>query len=170
VRSVRALGHALVGALDAVHAARLVHRDLKSGNVLMALDGPRLIDFGIARTVEGTALTTTGVVVGSPGYLSPGQAAGDPARIGPPRDVFALGCVLAYAATGRAPFGGGTADALLFRVVHDESRLDGVPGELREIIRRCLSKEPAGRTRRRCTRSSPRPPPPPLTRQALARP
>ncbi|SNT47855.1 bifunctional serine/threonine-protein kinase/ABC transporter substrate-binding protein [Actinacidiphila glaucinigra] len=141
--AVRVLGALLGEALGAVHGAGLVHRDVKPGNVLLALNGPRLIDFGIARAADDTALTASGLVIGTPGFLSPEQARGDQA--GPAGDVFALGCVLAYAATGRPPFGTGTPDALLYRTVHDEPDLDGVAGELREVLDACLAKDPQDR-------------------------
>ncbi|MEI5102212.1 bifunctional serine/threonine-protein kinase/ABC transporter substrate-binding protein [Streptomyces sp. PmtG] len=144
-RGVRALGHALARALAAVHATGLVHRDVKPGNVLLAVDGPRLIDFGIARTAEDTALTATGMVVGTPGFLAPEQAEGRDAETGPASDVFALGGLLAYAATGRPPFGTGAADALLYRTVHDEPDLVGVEGDLADLLRACLAKEPGAR-------------------------
>ena len=134
----------LVEALQAIHACGVVHRDLKPANVLLAADGPRVIDFGIARAVDGTSLTATGVVFGTPGYISPEQAEGRGA--GPPSDVFALGCVLAYAAAGMGPFGTGTAAAILYRVVHAEPVLDRVPPRLREVIAGCLAKDPAART------------------------
>ena len=105
------LAAGLAEALRAVHACGVVHRDLKPANVLLAADGPHVIDFGISRAFEGTSVTAAGMVVGTPGYMSPEQAEG--AQAGPPSDVFSLGCVLAYAATGSAPFGGGagTGDA-----------------------------------------------------------
>ncbi|WP_155059543.1 bifunctional serine/threonine-protein kinase/ABC transporter substrate-binding protein [Streptomyces blattellae] len=140
---LRGLGTALAEALDGVHAAGLVHRDVKPANVLLAADGPRLIDFGIARAVGATALTTDGSVVGSPGYLSPEQARGH--TVGPPSDVFSLGCVLAHTATGLPPFGTGGAAAVLYRTVHEEPDLDGVPEGLDGIVRRCLAKEPERR-------------------------
>lgn len=143
---VRLLGARLAEALREVHRAGLVHRDLKPGNVLIAHDGPRLIDFGIARAPQDTALTATGMVVGTPGYLSPEQATGPGGDgIGPASDVFSLGCVLAFAATGRAPFGSGAVDALLYRAVHDPADLDGVPAGLLEVLGRCLEKDPARR-------------------------
>lgn len=144
---LRLLGARLAEALSEVHRAGLVHRDLKPGNVLIAHDGPRLIDFGIARAPEDTTLTATGMVVGTPGYLSPEQAEGrgGDGGIGPASDVFSLGCVLAFAATGRAPFGSGAVDALLYRAVHDPADLDGVPAGLLEVLGRCLEKDPAGR-------------------------
>ncbi|MFD4218137.1 bifunctional serine/threonine-protein kinase/ABC transporter substrate-binding protein [Streptomyces griseus] len=141
--TVRALGSRLAAALVAVHEAGLIHRDVKPGNVLLALDGPRLIDFGIVRHEGATALTTSGAVIGTPGYLAPEQASAAP--LGPPCDVFSLGCVLGYAATGRPPFGaGGGADAL-FRTIHEEPDLTGVPPGLAPLIAACLAKDPAAR-------------------------
>jgi hypothetical protein len=133
----------LVEALQAIHACGVVHRDLKPANVLLAADGPRVIDFGISRAADGTALTAAGVVFGTPGYMSPEQAEGLPA--GPASDVFALGCVMAYAAAGAGPFGTGTAAAVLYRVVHAEAALNGMPPRLREIVSGCLAKDPAAR-------------------------
>ncbi|MFC1433314.1 serine/threonine-protein kinase [Streptacidiphilus sp. N1-3] len=147
--SVRMLGVGLADSLAAVHATGLVHRDLKPSNVLLTLDGPRLIDFGIARALDAaTALTRSGYVVGSPGYMSPEQGAGEPA--GPESDVFSLGGVLAYAATGVGPFGdSASAPVLLYRVMHEPPRLDGMAamadGPLREIVEHCLAKDPADR-------------------------
>jgi serine/threonine protein kinase len=133
----------LVEALQAIHACGVVHRDLKPANVLLAADGPRVIDFGIARAADGTSLTAAGVVFGTPGFMSPEQAEGRGA--GPASDVFALGCVVAYAAAGMGPFGTGTAAAILYRVVHAEPVLDGVPPRLRAVIAACLAKDPAAR-------------------------
>jgi hypothetical protein len=133
----------LVEALQAIHACGVVHRDLKPANVLLAADGPRVIDFGISRAADGTALTAAGVVFGTPGYMSPEQAEGTPA--GPASDVFALGCVMAYATAGAGPFGTGTAAAVLYRVVHAEAALNGMPPRLREIVAGCLAKDPAAR-------------------------
>ncbi|MFD3376216.1 MULTISPECIES: bifunctional serine/threonine-protein kinase/ABC transporter substrate-binding protein [unclassified Streptomyces] len=144
-RTVRVLGARLAEALTEVHAAGLVHRDVKPGNILLALDGPRLIDFGIARSTGATALTASDVVIGSPGYLSPEQARGQGRDIGPPTDVFSLGCVLAYAATGRRPFGTGTAAAVIFRTVHQEPDLDAVPWTLVPLLTDCLAKDPTAR-------------------------
>ncbi|WP_405742372.1 bifunctional serine/threonine-protein kinase/ABC transporter substrate-binding protein [Streptomyces sp. NBC_00028] len=144
VRSLRVLGARLADALRELHSAHLVHRDVKPGNVLLALDGPRLIDFGVARDAQDTSLTSTGVVVGTPGFLSPEQARGG-GESGPEADVFSLGCLLAYAATGRPPFGTGSADALLYRAAHDAPDLDGVPAELTEVIVGCLEKAPRDR-------------------------
>jgi serine/threonine protein kinase len=133
----------LVEALQAIHACGVVHRDLKPANVLLATDGPRVIDFGIARAADGTSLTAAGVVFGTPGFMSPEQAEGRGA--GPASDVFALGCVVAYAAAGRGPFGTGTAAAILYRVVHADPDLAGVPPRLGRVIAACLVKDPAAR-------------------------
>jgi serine/threonine protein kinase len=133
----------LTEALAAIHACGVVHRDLKPANVLLATDGPRVIDFGISRATDGTVLTAAGVVFGTPGFMSPEQAEGKPA--GPASDIFALGCVITYAATGAGPFGTGTAAAVLYRVVHAEAALDGVSPALREVLSGCLAKDPAAR-------------------------
>ncbi|UUU26845.1 bifunctional serine/threonine-protein kinase/ABC transporter substrate-binding protein [Streptomyces sp. DSM 40750] len=143
--AVCVLGLRLAEALDAVHRTGLVHRDVKPGNVLLAPDGPRLIDFGIARAPDSTALTSTGVIVGSPGFLSPEQARARGAGIGPPSDMFSLGCVLAFAATGVRPFGGGAVAGMLLRTVYDEPELDGIPAALEPVVRACLDKDPARR-------------------------
>jgi serine/threonine protein kinase len=142
--SVRVLGFGLARALTAVHALGLVHRDVKPSNVLLPLEGPRLIDFGIARATDGTAsLTSTGVSVGSPGYMSPEQILGK--GVTGAADVFSLGAVLAYAATGTAPFAGDSSAALLYKVVHEEPELGSLEGELRELAAVCLAKDPAAR-------------------------
>ncbi|MGP4085200.1 bifunctional serine/threonine-protein kinase/ABC transporter substrate-binding protein [Streptomyces sp. KR55] len=145
VAAVRTLGSRLADALTAVHAAGVVHRDVKPGNVLLALDGPRLIDFGIAHAAGATALTAPDAVVGTPGFLAPEQAQARAGEVGPPSDVFSLGCVLAYTASGRRPFGTGYAAGVLFRTVHEEPDLADVPGELRALIRACLAKDPTER-------------------------
>jgi serine/threonine protein kinase len=143
VASVLALAAGLAEGLGAVHAAGMVHRDLKPSNVLLAHDGPRVIDFGIAQAANATQMTGTGMAIGSPGFMSPEQAEGDP--VGPASDVFSLGAVLVFAAAGKAPFGDGTAAAQLYRVVHGTPRLDGLPGPVRPLAERCLAKDPAQR-------------------------
>ncbi|WSB55734.1 protein kinase [Streptomyces cellulosae] len=142
--TVRTLGAGLAEALAAVHGLGLVHRDVKPSNVLLTLDGPLLIDFGIARATDGTAsLTSTGVSIGSPGYMSPEQILGK--GVTGAADVFSLGAVLAYAATGAPPFPGDSSAALLYRVVHEPPELDGLTGELREVTEACLDKDPTSR-------------------------
>jgi eukaryotic-like serine/threonine-protein kinase len=139
--SVLALARGLAEALNAIHGAGVVHRDLKPANVLLAEDGPRVIDFGISRAVEASVLTHTGLVVGSPGFMSPEQAEGR--EVGPPSDIFSLGAVLAFAATGQGPFGSGSTPALVYRVVHSGPQLDLMPAEVRSLAERCLAKDPA---------------------------
>ncbi|GAA2466973.1 protein kinase [Streptomyces mauvecolor] len=146
--SVHSLADGLAHALTDIHAAGLIHRDLKPSNVLVTVDGPRVIDFGIARALETLAegpLTRTGAVIGSPGFMSPEQVRG--LKLTPASDVFCLGSVLAYAATGRSPFG--TIDsglhALMFRVAEEAPDLDGVPKSLLGLIQACLHKDPSGR-------------------------
>ncbi|MFE5509918.1 bifunctional serine/threonine-protein kinase/ABC transporter substrate-binding protein [Streptomyces sp. NPDC056529] len=144
--TVRALGARLAAALADVHAAGLVHRDVKPGNVLLALDGPRLIDFGIARSAGATALTATGAMIGTPGFLAPEQArVGTADEVGPAADVFSLGCVLAYALTGERPFGTGAVAAVVYRTVHEEPDLRGVPDTILPLVTACLAKDPAAR-------------------------
>ena len=134
------LAAGLAEGLSAIHAAGVVHRDLKPSNVLLADDGPRLIDFGISRSMETSALTQTGTVVGSPGFMSPEQTQGR--EVGPPSDIFSLGAVLTFAATGEGPFGQGSTVALLYRVVSSEPNTAGLPGGLRAVAEHCLAKDP----------------------------
>ncbi|MEU9161402.1 protein kinase [Streptomyces sp. NPDC048424] len=137
------LAAGLAEALEAIHRAGVIHRDLKPANIIVAEDGPRVIDFGIARALDGTALTQTGLQVGTPGFLAPEQLTGSGA-VTPAVDMFALGVVLTQAAGG-APFGDGPSAARHFKVVYEEPDLTAVPGELREAIGACLSKDPAAR-------------------------
>jgi Protein kinase domain len=141
--SLLTLAAGLAESLSAIHAAGVVHRDLKPSNVLLAQDGPRVIDFGISRAAESTALTQAGLVIGSPGFMSPEQAEGY--EVGMATDIFSLGAVLAFAATGEGPFGAGTTAALLYRVVHGTPGLARVPAEVRPLIERCLAKDPRQR-------------------------
>lgn len=141
--SVLALAAGLAESLTAIHAAGVVHRDLKPSNVLLAEDGPRVIDFGISHAAEATSLTRAGFVMGSAGFMSPEQAEGG--DVGPPSDVFSLGAVLAFAAAGEGPFGTGSTAALVYRVVHRPANLDRVPGEIRPLAERCLAKDPGQR-------------------------
>ncbi|HEU5027158.1 MAG TPA: serine/threonine-protein kinase [Spirillospora sp.] len=141
--TVLALGAALAEALESVHAEGVVHRDLKPSNVLLAADGPRVIDFGIARAAEATQLTETGMVFGTPGFIAPEALVAD--EVTAAGDVFALGAVLVFAATGTGPFGTGHAHALNYRVVHEEPVLTGVPPALAGVAARCLARDPARR-------------------------
>ncbi|MFE6664352.1 serine/threonine-protein kinase [Streptomyces sp. NPDC057697] len=148
VRSVHILGSGLAHALRAIHAAGIIHRDLKPSNILLTIDGPRVIDFGIARaldTVADGSVTRTGALVGSPGFMAPEQVRGE--RVTPACDVFCLGSVLAYAATGRLPFGASDsgAAAQMFRIAKEDPDLTGVPDALVGLVRDCLHKDPAAR-------------------------
>ncbi len=144
VEAVRRLAVGLATALIEIHRVGLVHRDLKPGNVLLTGDGPRVIDFGIARAAEGGSdLTGTGGIVGSPAFMSPEQAESRP--LTPASDVFALGGLLVMAATGHGPFTGATTAQLLYDVVHADPDLAGVPPEIRALVEPCLAKDPAHR-------------------------
>jgi serine/threonine protein kinase len=142
-KSVLALAAGLAEGLNAIHAAGVVHGDLKPSNVLLAEDGPRVIDFGISHAAETAPLTHPGLVMGSPGFMSPEQALGK--KVGPLSDVFSLGAVLAFAASGERPFGTGTPIELLDRVIHGTPSLDKVPAEVRPLVERCLAKDPSQR-------------------------
>jgi hypothetical protein len=140
---IAGVGAALADGLYHVHEAGVVHRDLKPSNILLSPKGPRIIDFGIAWATGASTLTHVGTAVGSPGFLAPEQVRG--AAVTSATDVFALGSTLAYAATGDSPFGSGTSEVMLYRVVHEEPDLRGVPGPLVPVIRACLAKEPVER-------------------------
>ena len=176
---VRSLAGGLAEALSAIHRSGLVHRDLKPSNIVLTDNGPRVIDFGIARALEDASLTATGVVIGTPGYLSPEQITGT--TIGPPSDMFAMGAALVFAASGRGPFATGNPASLLHRIVHEQPQIPPLPDPLQDLVRRCLARDPAHRptpprysspsARRRTPRSShhrPRPssPPPSSSRTA----
>ncbi|MFJ7490471.1 MDR family MFS transporter [Streptomyces sp. NPDC097727] len=147
--SVRTLANRLAVALQSVHGAGLIHRDLKPSNVLVTVDGPRVIDFGIARAMDSLAgdslHTRTGMLIGSPGFMSPEQVRG--LELTPASDVFCLGAVLVYAATGRLLFGATETglNAHLFRIAEEEADLTGVPESLVDLVRACLHKDPAQR-------------------------
>ncbi|MGK5630484.1 serine/threonine-protein kinase, partial [Streptomyces sp. URMC 123] len=137
------VGAALAEGLVAVHEAGVVHRDLKPSNILLSPKGPRIIDFGIAWATGASTLTHVGTAVGSPGFLAPEQVRG--AAVTPATDVFALGATLAYCATADSPFGQGSSEIMLYRVVHEEPQLHGVPDALAPLIQACLAKDPEER-------------------------
>lgn len=141
--ALRALGAGLAEGLRAVHAAGLIHRDLKPANVIMAQDGPRIIDFGIARRLDAPSLTTSGVLIGTFSFMSPEQVRGQ--RLGPGSDVFSLGSVLAYAATGHGPFDAASVPAVIYRIATEPPDLGSLSGPLQGVISACLAKNPADR-------------------------
>ncbi|MFJ2815490.1 MULTISPECIES: serine/threonine-protein kinase [unclassified Streptomyces] len=140
---VASVGAALSEGLVAVHEAGVVHRDLKPSNILLSPKGPRIIDFGIAWATGASTLTHVGTAVGSPGFLAPEQVRG--VAVTPATDVFSLGATLAYSATGDSPFGHGSSEVMLYRVVHEEPQLHGVPDALAPLVRACLAKDPEDR-------------------------
>ncbi|MFI9765655.1 protein kinase [Streptomyces sp. NPDC052415] len=142
--ALRRLALGLVEALRDIHRAGVVHRDLKPANVLMADDGPRVIDFGISRAAENNTLTETGQMIGTPPFMSPEQLT-DARSVGPASDVFSLGALLVYTLTGRGPFDADSPYLTAYRVIHDEPVLAGVSEPLRAVLERCLTKEPADR-------------------------
>ena len=141
VASVMTLTIGLAEGLGAVHAARVVHGDLKPANVLLTPDGPQITDFGISRALADAALTDLGIAFGTPSFMSPEQGAG--AAAGPSSDIFSLGSVLVYATTGRTPFGAGQASEIFYRILYDAPDVSGVPAQIRPLIARCLAKDPA---------------------------
>jgi serine/threonine protein kinase len=143
LRSVLLLTVGVAEALNVIHGAGIVHRDLKPANVLLASDGPRVIDFGIARAADTTSLTGTGVSVGTPAFMAPEQASAG--TVTPATDIFALGQITAFAAIGSPAYGEGSSHAVLYRIVHEDPDLSRLPAELLPLVTRCLSRDPAGR-------------------------
>ncbi|MFI6435045.1 PQQ-binding-like beta-propeller repeat protein [Streptomyces sp. NPDC050759] len=141
---LRILALGLIEALREIHRAGVVHRDLKPGNVLMAEDGPRVIDFGISRAADNQQLTVTGNLIGTPPFMSPEQLR-SPRDVTPASDVFSLGSLLAYAATGSGPFDADTPYMAGYQVMYEPPTLDEVPRPLRGIVERCLDKDAAAR-------------------------
>lgn len=137
--SLQRLAISTATALVAIHQAGIVHRDFKPGNVLLGREGPRVIDFGIARVVDGSA-TMTGSIMGTPSYMAPEQIEGQ--TVTDKVDVFAWGCVMAFASTGDAPFGADSVPAVVHRVVSAPPEISGVPESLRPVVERCLNKDP----------------------------
>ncbi|MFF5705951.1 serine/threonine-protein kinase [Streptomyces sp. NPDC012794] len=143
LRSVLLLAIGVAEALHVIHGAGIVHRDLKPANVLLASDGPRVIDFGIARAADATALTSSGVSVGTPAFMAPEQASAG--AVTAATDIFALGQIIAFAAIGAPVYGDGNSHAVLYRIVHEDPDLSALPAELRPLVTRCLSRDPAAR-------------------------
>ncbi|SFL04195.1 Tetratricopeptide repeat-containing protein [Streptosporangium canum] len=141
--AVGVLGAGLAEGLAAIHQCDLVHRDLKPGNVILSANGPRVIDFGIARTLDATSHTATGAVIGTPAFMSPEQVQGG--EVGPASDVFSLGAVLVFAATNRGPFGDGHSHAIMYRILHDDPDLTGLSMDLADLVGACLARRPQSR-------------------------
>lgn len=141
---VRRLGAGLAEALRDIHRAGVVHRDLKPSNVLLAADGPKVIDFGISRPYDSDLRTETGKLIGTPPFMAPEQFQ-RPREVGPAADVFAMGAVLVHAATGRGPFDSESHYVVAYQVVHNEPDLTGVPDDLEPVLRDCLAKDPGDR-------------------------
>ncbi|MFD7341979.1 PQQ-binding-like beta-propeller repeat protein [Streptomyces violascens] len=141
---VRRLGAGLAEALRDIHRAGVVHRDLKPSNVLLAADGPKVIDFGISRPYDSDLRTETGKLIGTPPFMAPEQFQ-RPREVGPAADVFAMGAVLVHAATGSGPFDSDSPYVVAYQVVHNEPDLGGVPEDLVPVLRLCLAKDPGDR-------------------------
>jgi serine/threonine protein kinase len=136
------LATGLAEALTMIHEAGIMHRDLKPSNIILTDAGPKVIDFGIARRQDTTAMTQTGMMVGSMGFMAPEQISGHP---GPAADIFAWGVTVAYAAAGRSPFGAGNTHSVLYRIMYGEADIAAVPDGLRPLVEAALAKDPQGR-------------------------
>src|SRR6266404_3652965 len=140
---LRRLAYGAAEALTAIHAAGVVHRDLKPGNVMLTDDRPVVIDFGIAQSPDATRLTQTGLVMGTPGYLAPEVIEGQPSS--PASDVHSWGATMAFAAIGHLPFGGGSYETIFYRIVSGRADLTGVPAPLVPLIAAALARDPSHR-------------------------
>jgi serine/threonine protein kinase len=136
------LATGLAEALTMIHAAGIMHRDLKPSNIILTDAGPKVIDFGIARRQDTPAMTQTGMMVGSMGFMAPEQISGHP---GPAADIFAWGVTVAYAASGRSPFGTGNTHSVLYRIMYGEADIAAVPDPVRPLVEAALAKDPQGR-------------------------
>jgi len=136
------LATGLAEALTVIHAAGIMHRDLKPSNIILTEAGPKVIDFGIARRQDTTGLTQTGMMIGSMGFMAPEQISGHP---GPEADVFAWGVTVAYAASGRSPFGAGNTHSILYRIMYGDPDIAAVPDPLRPLVQAALTKDPRSR-------------------------
>nr|MDQ2815349.1 serine/threonine protein kinase [Actinomycetota bacterium] len=140
---LRRLAYGTAEALTAIHAAGVVHRDLKPGNVMLSYDRPIVIDFGIAQAGDSTRLTQTGLVMGTPGYLAPEVIEGQPSS--PASDVHCWGATMAFAATGHLPFGSGSYESIFYRIVSGQADLEGIPAPLVPLVSAALARDPAHR-------------------------
>jgi serine/threonine protein kinase len=136
------LAAGLAEALTVIHGAGVVHRDLKPSNIILTADGPKVIDFGISQVLDSVSLTRTGVTIGSTGYMAPEQVMG---QAGPASDVFAWAVTMTFAATGQPPFGTGPTDAVVYRILHAQPSIAGVPDALRPVVAAALAKDPQDR-------------------------
>ena len=136
------LATGLAEALTTIHAAGIMHRDLKPSNIILTDAGPKVIDFGIARRQDTTAVTRTGMMIGSMGFMAPEQISGNP---GPEADIFAWGVTVAYAATGRSPFGAGNTHSVLYRIMYGDADIASVPDSLLPLVEASLTKDPQNR-------------------------
>src|SRR5439155_1703829 len=136
------LATGLAEALTTIHAAGIMHRDLKPSSILLTDAGPKVIDFGIARRQDTTAVTRTGMMIGSMGFMAPEQISGNP---GPEADIFAWGVTVAYAATGRSPFGAGNTHSVLYRIMYGDADIASVPDSVLPLVEASLTKDPQSR-------------------------
>lgn len=142
-QQVEATAMGLAAGLEAIHRMGVTHRDLSAANVMLTGEGPRIIDLGVASVEDATRLTQTGTAMGTPAFMAPEHARGE--VVGPPSDIFAWGSLTAFAANGSPPFGSGRAEQVLYRIVHEQPAIEGLPAALQDPVRRALAKQPAQR-------------------------